>query len=411
MNFFIKLVHGRNWVFHLNIKLSLKRIRRRVQKQEGGNWAFDEYAMIRYVSRPLVDVIRESGEDGWPASKFYKEVHRAVQKNELHKRELLPPLIMVYNRLRKMISTYYDAIINGCIDIEISPSGREYGILHCKFNQSEAMTGRFSSSKPNFQNMPRILGPRECFVPRKGHMNWHLDYDQVEMKLFVHFARDKNMAKAIEKDIHLYAASKMYQVCQSVITKEQRKRAKGFNFGIIYGSGAATMAETMTKKGLPTSVTEATILVSNYHRAFPSVKKCTNKLKKEIMKAGYVENPFGRRYHIPLKAAYKALNYMCQGTSADIIKEAMVKLWKWLRANGFKSKIIKTIHDEVVIQCPRSEEKIVIPQALTMMEDHDNYFIPITCSAEVNKKRWSTKKDATKSIKDGGLGFSWAVAA
>lgn len=395
----------------LKYKTKPKKNKKTGLKTGGGNWAFDEYAMIRYVSRPLVEVIRESGEDGWPAERFYKEVHRVVQKNELHKRELLPPLIMVYNRLKKMISTYYNAIINNAINIEVSPSGREYGILHCKFNQSEAKTGRFSSSQPNFQNMPRILGPRECFVTRKGYRNWHLDYDQVEMKLFVHFAEDEEMAAAIEKDIHMYAASKMYQLPESEITKEQRKRGKGFNFGIIYGSGAATLAETMTKKGLPTTTAEATVLAANYHRAFPSVKRCTNKLKQQIIKYGFITNPFGRRYHIPLSAAYKALNYMCQGTSADIIKAAMVKLWKWLRKNNFRTKMIKTIHDEVVLQVPKSEEKSVIPTALKMMEDHVNYFIPITCSAEVNYKRWSEKKDATKSKSDGGLGLKWAVAA
>src|SRR5690606_38904410 len=183
----------------------------RVEMMGGGNWSFDEYSMVRYVSKQLAAVIRESGEDGWPAHKFIDEVIRIVKAEKLKERELLPPLVLQYRQLSKMVSTYYDTFLEKAVDRWTAPSGREYGVLHCRFNQSAADTGRFSSSDPNLQNQPRLLGPRECFVPRRGRWNWHLDYSQVEMRFFCHFAEDKGMAKAIDDDVHLYVATKIYK--------------------------------------------------------------------------------------------------------------------------------------------------------------------------------------------------------
>ena len=364
-----------------------------VGKTGGGNWSFDEYAMIRYVSKTLASVIRFSGEEGWLASRFYKEVYRVLRKHKLQKKELLPPLILKYRQVQKMISTYYDHLINDCTNVHIDSSGREVGILHCRFNQAEAMTGRFSSSKPNLQNIPRLLGPRECFIPRKGRRNWHLDYEQVEMKFFVHFSKDEKMAKAIAGDIHRSVASEVYNIPEDDITKEQRKRAKGVNFGIIYGQGPKGTAETLTKKGLPTTEAEATRFSNIYHRKFQSVKRTTRELANELKQNGFVTNPFGRRYHVSSRFAYKLLNYMCQGTSADQIKKAMVEIWLWLRSENLKSRIIITVHDELILECPRTEEAYVVMNCLRIMQDLTSFFVPITVSADIVDKRWSQKID------------------
>lgn len=378
----------------LRFKTKPKKNKNKDGKTGGGNWSFDEYAMIRYVPKPLAGIIRESGEDGWDIDKFYDEVYSTAIEHKLPKRDLIPPLVLKYREVTKMISTYYNHLIDDVVDRYTSPKGREYGTLHCKFNPAEAMTGRFSSSGPNLQNMPRLLGPRECFVPRKGAWNWHLDYSQVEMRMFVHFAEDKVMAAAIDNDIHREIASRIYRVDRDDVTKEQRKRGKATGFGVLYGSGGETQAETLTKRGLPTSTAEGEMLVNSFHREFPSVRRLTNKLKDELRREGYVTNPFGRRYHIPDRFSYKALNYMCQGTSADIIKAAMVKIWKWLRKSGLRTKMVMTIHDEVVLQVPKSEMARVIPMAKRMMEHKTNFFVPVTVDAEVNKTRWSEKKDA-----------------
>ncbi len=247
-----------------------------------------------------------------------------------------------------------------------------------------------SSSGPNLQNMPRILGPRECFIPRPGRRWWMIDYEQVEMKFFAHFAEDDFMIKAIAEDIHLAVAAEIYHLTKDKVSSEQRKRAKGVNFGIIYGSGAATMAETLTKKGIITSIPEAALLVAAYHRRFPSVRRATNKLKIELNRTGYLTNPFGRRYHIPKKKSYIGLNYECQGTSADLMKQRMVRVWLWLRKMGYKTKIILQVHDELGFEMPRNEEHI-IPQLIEMMEDLTSYRVPITVDAKCVTKRWSKK--------------------
>lgn len=389
----------------LKYKTKPKKDKRTGLMKGGGSWAFDEYAMIRYVSDPLVRIIRDSGEDGWRAQKFYDEVNRTIAEHDLSRRELLPPLVLKYREQSKMISTYYSAFIREAVNRYVGPDGREYGILHCKFNQSEAMTGRFSSSEPNLQNIPRILGPRECFVPRKGRLNWHIDFSQVEMRMFVHFAQDKHMAAEIDRDIHLYVATRIYNKPREQVSKEQRKRAKSTGFGILYGSGAETQAETLTKKGLPTSVMEAKSIVAAFHREFPSVKRLTNSLKAELARRGYIENPFGRRYYIPTKFGYKALNYKCQGTPADLIKASMVKIWRWLRQSGLRAKMLMQVHDELVIEACPADSIEVVNGCVSRMENRTDYFVPITVEVEVTKYSWSQKLDPAD------LGYDFSRAA
>jgi DNA polymerase I-like protein with 3'-5' exonuclease and polymerase domains len=369
----------------------------------GGNWAFDEYAMIRYVSDPIAAIIRDSSEEGWTGRKFYNQVMKAAQQHQLEDQDLFPALILKLREVQKMISTYYDHFVNDCMNVKVEPNGRKTGVLHCKFNQDTAMTGRFSSSNVNLQNQPRKLGPRECFIVRKGRYNWHFDYEQVEMRFFVHFSNDQTMAAAIDDDIHLTVASEVYHKPKDDVTKEQRKRAKGVNFGIIYGAGAKTIGVTLTKKGLPTSTIQSKSLVGEYHRKFPSVKKTTARLKRELLSQGYVENPFGRQYRIPTRLSYKALNYMCQGTSADLMKRAMVDIWKWLRKNTFRSKIIMTVHDEIVLEIIHSEAKVIVPKVMSIMEELERFNIPIRVAADVVTKRWS------KKCKPSDIGFQMAA--
>lgn len=359
----------------------------------GGRWSFDEYAMIQYVSPPLQSVIRRSGEEGWLFDKFYHEVLKTIRKNKLSITEMLPPFVLKLRELSKMASTYYDNLIAGAVDVHTEPNGRAVGIIHCKFNQAEAKTGRFSSSEPNLQNMPRLLGPRECFVPRRGRVHWHFDYSQVEMKLFGHFAQDPKMAAAIRDDIHRHTAAIVNKCPKDKVTSEQRKRAKKINFGPLYGSGADTLAETMTRDGFPTKGYEARQWLADYHKEFPSVRRTTNGFKADLVRKGYVVNPFGRRYYIPVKFAYKALNYMCQGTSADLMKRAMVDICVWLRESGLKSRLILTVHDELVIEMPRSEQKIVVPMVIRLMEAINDFYIPIEVDAEVVTHRWSQKRE------------------
>lgn len=391
----------------LNIQLKYKTKPKKGKKGRGktggGNWCFDEYALVRYVSKPLALVIHTSGKENWSAVKFLREVHRVVVEHNLNKRELLSPLILKYREQSKLIATYYDHLINDCVDVKITPTGREIGVLHCKFNQSEAMTGRFSSSGLNLQNMPRLLGPRECFIVRKGRKNWYFDYEQVEMRFYVHFSKDKKMAANLATDLHRHTASEIYKKPLEDITKEERERAGSINFAVIYGVGAATMAETLSRKGAPTTESEALQFIEKYRSIYPSVQRTTNVLKNQLKRKGYVTNPFGRRYYIPIKLGYKALDYMCQGTSADQLKKAMVDIWYWLRKEELKTKLIKTIHDELGFEIPHSEEKKVVSKIIETMQDLTSYFVPITVGVDIAPKRWSQK------IKPADIGFKLAA--
>lgn len=378
----------------LRYKTQPKKGKKGGKKTGGGRWSFDEYSMVRYVSPSLGEVIRDSGEEGWPYEKWWAAVQEVIQTNHLHKSEWLPPLILKLRELQKMVNTYYGHIINEAVDVKRDPvTGRETGILHCKFNQNEAMTGRFSSSEPNLQNMPRILGPRECFIPRNGLRHFHFDYEQVEMRFFCHLAEDPDMAEAIADDIHLFVASEIYGIPIDKVTKEQRKRAKQINFGILYGSGAEKVAETLTRMGLPTSTMEASLLFTRYHRRFPSIRRVTQEYKKFLIEHKYIENLYGRRYYLNTRDGYKGLNYVCQGSPADLMKQAMVKIWRWLRRRGLRSKILIQVHDELVVQIPRNEEAEVVPKIVELMQDLTSFYVPITVGVEVSKSRWSHKEE------------------
>lgn len=359
----------------------------------GGRWSFDETSMNRYAHPAVLPMMKDSSEEGWPFDKFWAELNRVIEENGLTFREAFIPTVMKRQELAKMVSTYYDHIIEDATERYTTPTGQERGVIHCRFNQAEAMTGRFSASEPNLQNMPRLLGPRECFIPRRGRVNIHADYDQVEMKFFVHFSEDPVMREAVAQDIHRATAARVLKKPREDVTDEQRKRAKATNFGILYGSGAETQAETLTSRGLPTTREEAAVFIAAYHQAFPSIRRLTTKLKTQLIRDGFVENPFGRKYHIPTKFGYKALNYMCQGTSADLMKVGLVRVWEALRVKTKTGRLLKTVHDEVVVESSRIEAPLVVQIMRECMEDHDSFLVPITVGFDVVTRRWSEKFD------------------
>jgi DNA polymerase-1 len=242
----------------------------------------------------------------------------------------------------------------------------------------------------------KFTGPRECFVPRPGRNNWHLDYSQIEMRFFVHFAKDRKMAKAIDADIHLAVACEIYNLSPAKVSSEQRKRAKMVNFGIIYGAGAKTLTKNMQKKGLDATQSGVTTMLAAYHHKYPSVRRLTQELKIELIRKGYITNPFGRRYHIPTEVAYKGINNLVQGTSADEMKRAMLECWLRLRKDGYRTKLIMTIHDELVFEIPKNEQAIVPAMLMKIMEKLDEYFVPLRVEAKVVTDRWSKKEDPKK---------------
>ena len=367
--------------------ISLKYRTQAKKGKGGGRWSFDYYSMSRYVPQSVTKLMRTASEESWEIERFLCELVEYMKEHHLKRKDIFPALVLKLREQTKLISTYYNHFIDEAVPLK---NDHNYGILHGTFNPSEAMTGRFSASKPNLQNLPRLTGPRECFIARTNRTNYYFDYEQVEMRMFVHFAKDEQMAEAIKKDIHTHVAAQIYHCTESEVKKEWRTRAKQISFGVLYGAGPDRIAEALTKNGLPTTRLEAEDLFVTYHRSFPSVRKLTNRLKLMILRNGYITNPFGRRYHIPSQFAYKALNYMCQGTAADLMKDAMVRIWTMIEQNKLQSRIIQTVHDELVIEIPREEEYFVTTFK-ELMEDKSNYFVPITVSVARSVHRWSDK--------------------
>lgn len=380
----------------VGIELIYKTVPKKNKKKgtmsKGGNWCFDEPTMVRYMSDPIAALVVDSSKESWSLEKFWTTILKAIDKHSLEEAELLPALILKYRELSKLISTYYNHLIDDPVDRYITPTGREYGVIHCHFNQADPMTGRFSSSGPNLQNMPRKLGPRECFVPRKGCNFWLPDYAQVEMRFYCHFAKDQKMASRLSLDLHRQTAAEMFKKAPEDITKEERERAGTVNFTVIYGAGPPRIAETLTKRGAPTNTAQATQMRRKYYLTYPLVPRTAKRLGRELKRVGYIENPYGRRYYIPKKLCYKALNYMCQGTSADQIKKAMVEIWLWLRENGYRTRILLQVHDELGFEIPYTETLEVIPVIVKMMEERKKFFVPITVGLDVATKRWSSKE-------------------
>lgn len=317
------------------------------------------------------------------------------------------PLILKYRELSKMCNTYYANMIAQAIPLVDNPN---LGILHCHVNPLKAVTGRFSSGSPdkktkvgiNLQNLPRILGPRDCVVPYPGCVNVHNDYSQIEIKLAVHYARDPRLKKILLEggDIHLDTAANMFSKDPEKVSKEERKRAKSVNFGILYGAGAFKIADTLTSKGVKTSKKEASEFVRAWHKAMPAVSRLMNEVKNQVLRDGYVENEFGRKSYIEEELCYKGTNHLIQGCAADIMKTAMVKCWKWIVTKGLPIKIIMTIHDEIVFQITKALfKKGVNNDLVKLMNNEKDFFLPMTVESEYYDEtgHWGAKKELTSA--------------
>lgn len=359
-----------------------------------GNPQFDEFGMLSYLDESLHGEVREQSEKMDPRA-FIEHIRAKLKAAGLPASQLFVPLLLKWRELDKMITTYYRPFRDRAIPLK--SKNREVAVLHGRFNSLTAITGRFSSSEPNLQNIPRILGPRQCFTVRKGFVNYHFDYSQIEMRLYIHYAKDEKLKEALEngEDLHLSTAVDIFEKPADKITKEERKRAKSINFGILYGSGAKRVAETLTRMGIPTTQGEATKYLERYHRAKPTVKKLMWEVKGLLQRRGWIADEYGRRFRVPMKVSYKAINSLIQGCAADVMKFAMVRIWKYLKKHHCRSAILMTIHDEIVLEIHKSEEAKLVPKIKELMEqDSHRFFVPLTCDIEKTSTYWSEKKPA-----------------
>ena len=278
----------------------------------------------------------------------------------------LPALVLQYRSLAKLKSTYADALVD-----LIHPETRR---IHTSYNQTVTATGRLSSSDPNLQNIPvrteegrRI---RAAFVPRKGWTMLSADYSQIELRLLAHYSEDPMLVEAFEKgeDIHARTAAEVFQLLPGLITPEMRRQAKVINFGIIYG-----MSPFRLSKELGISQKMAKIYIENYFRRYKGVKRFIEETKEEARKAGKVATLLGRHRCLPdilsknrtarEFAERTAVNTPLQGTAADLIKVAMIRIHQALGQKGLKAKMLLQVHDELVFEVPPGElgsvEKLV----------------------------------------------------
>lgn len=295
--------------------------------------------------------------------------------------------ILQYRTYQKLNSTYVEGLLK-----VIGPDGR----MHSTFNQTEARTGRLSSSEPNMQNIPirTPLGSqlRQFFVAKPGCTLVDADYSQIELRLLAHISGDESMRQAFltGQDIHRSTAAKIYNLPPEMITPALRSSAKAVNFGIVYGIGAFSLS-----RDINVSVKEADQFIKNYLATFPGVKNYMDETIAHGTEKGYVTTLFGRRRALPELASKNhnlralgermAMNTPIQGTAADVIKLAMVKVWRRLRAERLAAKLILQVHDELIVEAPEAEAETVARILKEEMEGAVSYSVPLTADVGQGK--------------------------
>ena len=277
--------------------------------------------------------------------------------------------ILDYRGYKKLLSTYIDALPQ-----LVNP---RTGHIHTSYNQAVTATGRLSSSNPNLQNIPirdeNGKEVRKAFIPDEGELFFSADYSQIELRLMAHLSQDKNMVEDFNSghDIHQATAAKIFKVPIEEVTSTMRRKAKTANFGIIYGISAFGLAERME-----VSRGEARQLIDDYFATYPGVKEYMDKSIEKARQLGYTQTLLGRRCQLPDinsrnavvrgYAERNAINAPIQGTAADIIKVAMIRIDKRMREEGLKSKMILQVHDELNFSVvPEEKEQL---QALVISE-------------------------------------------
>ena len=269
--------------------------------------------------------------------------------------------ILEYRGLTKLKSTYAEGLAN-----YIEEDHR----IHTNFNQTITATGRISSTEPNLQNIPMRmeLGRkiRKVFVPREGCVLMDADYSQIELRVLAHMSGDEELIQAykMDQDIHRITASKVFNTPFEEVTDLQRRNAKAVNFGIVYGISSFGLSQDLS-----ISRKEAAEYIEQYFATYPKVKEYLDKLVSDAKENGYITTMFGRRRPIPELSSSNfmqrsfgervAMNSPIQGTAADIIKIAMIKVWKALKDAGLKSKLILQVHDELLIETYEEETEQV----------------------------------------------------
>ena len=317
------------------------------------------------------------------ASGYYSTAAGVLES--LRKKNPMVELILEYRELAKLKSTYLDALPQ-----QVNP---QTGRVHTSYNQSGSRTGRIASSDPNLQNIPirTELGRRvrEAFIASPGNQLLAVDYSQVELRVAAHMAQDKAMLTAFNngQDIHATTASAVYDVSLDDVNSTQRRHAKAIIFGLIYGMSPFGLTRTTDL-----TLAEAEDFVSAYFEKFPGVKQYLDGIRKSAAEQGYVETLLGRRRYFPglknpqnmqvrNREEREAINAPIQGTAADIMKIAMLRMTTALKEAGLSAKMLLQVHDELVLECPVDEIDAAAAVVSEIMETAFTIDIPLQTDA------------------------------
>ncbi|MBQ2973140.1 MAG: DNA polymerase I [Clostridia bacterium] len=301
--------------------------------------------------------------------------------------------ILEYRTLAKLKSTYCDGLLK-----VIGDDGR----IHSSLNQTETRTGRISSTEPNLQNIPvrSELGRemRKFFKAKDGCVLIDADYSQIELRVLAHIANDQNMIDAFNNgdDIHAITASQVFNMPLMMVTPLMRSRAKAVNFGIVYGIGAFSLA-----KDIGVTRAEADSYIKGYLEHFSGVRSYMKGIIEKAKENGYVETVFARRRYLPELTSSNAmmrafgervaLNMPIQGTAADIIKIAMIRVWTCLKEQCLDAKLIMQVHDELIVEAPESEAKIVAGIVKREMENAVKMRVLMQADVGIGKTWYESK--------------------
>ena len=301
--------------------------------------------------------------------------------------------ILEYRQLTKLKSTYVDGLSK-----VIGADGR----IHTCFQNTVTATGRLSSAEPNLQNIPvrTELGAqlRKMFVAGPGKVLVDADYSQIELRLLAHMAGDEKMIESFRagEDIHAHTAAQVFGLPQDQVTSELRRRAKAVNFGIVYGISGFSLAQD-----IGVSRKEASDYMEKYLETFSGVRDYMERIKRQAKADGYVSTLMGRRRWLPeLKSSNfnlrafgerVALNMPIQGTAADVMKLAMIRVAARLKAEGLQAQLILQVHDELIVECPQAEEAQVKEILTQEMEGAGSFSVPLIADANAGHS-WAEAK-------------------
>ena len=306
-------------------------------------------------------------------------------------------MLVIGKAAKKMINPFLSQAQDLAVD----------GVLHCNYKQTGTVSGRFSSSEPNLQNIP-VEGERfshwteeeadeaeeltgyafsphikRIFLVRPGYVHIHMDKQQAEMYALGHYSKDTHLISLLrEGSVH----DGICRLLFGEVTKGLKQRGKALTFGYQYGCGLLT-----TAKKIKGSIHEARALRNRYGHIFPKLPEWRSALENQITDRGYVQTDHGRRHYLRKDEAYMTVNRICQGHIADELKGCMVRIGEWLDTwQVFDTRILLNIHDELVIECPEKHLPILGPKLFELMTQSDiKHEVPIPCEMEITRTTWS----------------------